>query len=74
MVRGRSRMQILDEVLTLISKGVEKPTNIMQGANLNYPKTQDILGELVDRGLISMEKPDFKDERTTKVYRMSHDE
>jgi len=52
MARKRSRLQIYLEVLRVIKKGVQKPTNIMYKFNLSWIPLMEILNSLINQGLI----------------------
>jgi len=52
MARKRSRLQIYLEVLRVIKKGVQKPTNIMYKCNLSWIPLMEILKSLINQGLI----------------------
>ena len=63
----RSKLEILLEVLSAVSNGVNKPTRIMYSANLSWNPVQKILERLVDQGLLKeIEKTGSK--RTKKEY------
>lgn len=40
------------DILSSVHKGEEKPTRIMYSANLSWKVAQNILGSLVDQGLL----------------------
>jgi len=63
----RSRLEILLEILSAVSNGVNKPTRIMYSTHLSWRPVQEILRSLVDRGLLQeMERTGSK--RTKKEY------
>ena len=63
----RSKLEILLDVLSAVSNGVNKPTRIMYSANLSCNPVQKILERLVDQGLLKeIEKTGSK--RTKKKY------
>jgi len=49
----RSRLEIYLDVLKVIGKGTQKPTQIMYKSNLSWKPLMKILESLVDQGLIS---------------------
>ncbi|MBS7606673.1 MAG: archaellum operon transcriptional activator EarA family protein [Candidatus Bathyarchaeia archaeon] len=54
MVRKRSKMELYLDVLRAISRGVDKPTNIMYKCNLSWANSREILSSLVEQGLITV--------------------
>jgi len=49
----RSRLRIVADILSVISKGARKrKTHIMYGANLSYKLLKQYLGDILDSGLI----------------------
>jgi len=52
----RSRIRLCLDVLKVIGKGVEKPTNIMYKSNLSWITLMEILKLLESEGLIRCEK------------------
>jgi len=52
MTVKRSRLEMCLDVLEKINQGVIKPTNIMYRCNLSWRPLQEILGSLIERGLI----------------------
>jgi len=63
----RSNLEILLDVLSAVSNGVNKPTRIMYSTNLSWKPVQKILERLVDQGLLKeIEKTGNK--RTKKEY------
>jgi len=52
----RGRIRLCLDVLRVISKGVEKPTNIMYKSNLSWGPLMEILELLMREGLIRCEK------------------
>jgi predicted transcriptional regulator len=54
MSRRRSRLEITLNILSIVRKGKDKPTNITYAANLSWKSTQRILSNLVVQGLIEM--------------------
>ena len=48
----RSRLDIVGDVLRVISEGAEKPTNVMFRANLTWPLTVAYLEALVRHGMV----------------------
>ena len=55
MVR-RSRLEIYFEVLEVIEKGVEKPTQVMYKTNLSWITLQEMFGVLKNGGFIREEE------------------
>jgi len=51
----RSRIRLCLDVLRVISRGVEKPTNIMYKSNLSWVTLREILMLLAEEGLIKCE-------------------
>jgi len=51
----RSRIRLCLDVLKVIGKGVEKPTNIMYKSNLSWAPLMEILEALGKEGLIRCE-------------------
>ena len=56
MSRYRSRLEIVRDVLSAVQHGSDKPTHIMYAANLSYRLGQDVLGSLVQHGLLREEE------------------
>jgi len=54
MSKKRSRLEIYLEVLKVIRAGYSKPTNIMYKSNLSWITLQEILGSLVEKGLVAV--------------------
>jgi len=54
------------DVLYVIKRGVQKPTLIMYGSNLDWERTRRILGHMVQEGLIAVELQP----RNRNVYRV----
>jgi len=54
MVRKRSKMELYLEVLRVISRGVNKPTNIMYKCNLSWANSREILNSLLEQNLITV--------------------
>ena len=52
MTGKRSRLEMYLDVLEKISQGISKPTNIMYKCNLSWRPLQEILGLLIEKGLI----------------------
>ena len=52
MTRKRTRLELFIDVLTQLSSGVAKPTNIMYKCNLSWRPLQEILDSMVEQGLI----------------------
>ena len=52
MRRKRSRLEIYLDVLEKINEGIGRPTNIMYKCNLSWRPLREILGTLMNRGLI----------------------
>ena len=52
MTRKRTRLELFIDVLTQLSSGVAKPTNIMYKCNLSWRPLQEILDSMVQQGLI----------------------
>jgi len=50
--RRRSRKEMMLDVLEAVKEGPERPTRIMYRANLSWSICQDLLGHLVERGLV----------------------
>jgi predicted transcriptional regulator len=53
MAGKRSRLEMCLDVLEKINQGVSKPTNIMYRCNLSWRPLREILGSLMERGLIT---------------------
>ncbi|MCX8171452.1 MAG: hypothetical protein N3E47_05715 [Candidatus Bathyarchaeota archaeon] len=53
MVGKRSKLELCLEVLRVIGKGVNKPTNIMYKCNLSWTNCREILEFLIEQNLIS---------------------
>jgi predicted transcriptional regulator len=58
MVR-RSRLEIIFDVLEVISRGVNKPTRIMYKTNLSWTSLHEVFDLLIGRKLIRVE--DYKE-------------
>ncbi len=54
MTRKRTRLELFIDVLTQLSSGVAKPTNIMYKCNLSWKPLQEILDSMVQQGLIEI--------------------
>ncbi|MEM2342104.1 MAG: archaellum operon transcriptional activator EarA family protein [Candidatus Bathyarchaeia archaeon] len=54
MVKKRSKMELYLEVLRTISRGVNKPTNIMYKCNLSWMNSREILNSLVEQNLVTV--------------------
>jgi len=54
MSRRRSRLEILLSILSVVRGGKDKPTNITYAANLSWKRTQGMLSDLVEQGLLEM--------------------
>lgn len=65
MTRKRSRLQIYLNVLKVIAKGVQKPTNIMYKCNLSWIPLMEILNSLLSQGLI--ERMDYDKRRIYEI-------
>jgi len=67
----RGKVEIYIEVLEIVMKGEAKPTRIMYSANLSWKVFQNILTNLITRGLINEnEEPAGKD-RDVKRYEIT---
>ena len=53
MSMRRSKLDIVLNVLSAVKGGIDKPTRIMYSANLSWKPTQNILGSLVEQGLLT---------------------
>ncbi len=51
----RSRLEIYFDILKVIGRGVDKPTQIMYKANLSWETMQDIFETLIKSGFIQEE-------------------
>lgn len=49
----RSSLDFYMDILEVISRGIEKPTNIMSASNTNWPRLQNALVLLLNRGLLN---------------------
>lgn len=56
MSKKRSRLEIYLDVLRAIRAGYSKPTNIMYKSNLSWITLQEILGSLIEKGLVATVK------------------
>jgi len=65
LTRKRSRLQIYLNVLKVIAKGVQKPTNIMYKCNLSWIPLMEILNSLLSQGLI--ERMDYDKRRIYEI-------
>jgi len=68
--RRRSRLDLVLNVLSVVTDGVDKPTRIMYAANLSWKPTQRILDSLVQQGLLR-EIEDTGSRRTKKRYEIT---
>ena len=50
----RSRLEILLSILSVVRGGKNKPTNIVYAANLSWKRTQGMLSDLVEQGLLEV--------------------
>ncbi len=50
----RTRLEIMLNVLTAVSDGVNKPTRIMYAANMSWNPTKKILEKLVGEGFLGV--------------------
>lgn len=66
MVRKRSKMELYLDVLRAISRGVDKPTNIMYKCNLSWANSREILNSLAEQGLITINKNENR-----RIYRIT---
>lgn len=66
MSKRRSRLELYVEVLKVIGKGVNKPTNIMYKCNLSWINLKEILNFLLKQNFISV-----VDEDGRKTYRLT---
>lgn len=57
MTRYRSKLQIIAEILEIVSNGARK-THIMYGANLSYKLLCKYLDEIVECGLVKINRED----------------
>ena len=57
--KRRSRLEIVVDILNVLSRGCRKPTHIAAEANLAYDRMAKIIEELVDRGLVSVRNSEF---------------
>ena len=49
----RSSIEVCVDILEAVSKGIEKPTNIMSASNTNWAKLKDALVVLLSNGLLT---------------------
>lgn len=66
MVRKRSKMELYLDVLRAISRGVDKPTNIMYKCNLSWANSREILSSLLEQGLITVTENENR-----RIYRIT---
>ena len=50
----RSKLDLVLGVLRTVKSGTDKPTRIMYTVNLSWKPTQNILGSLVEQGLLEL--------------------
>lgn len=48
----RSKLDIMLSVLSIVKEGVDKPTRIMYATNLSWNSLKEVLGSLVNQGLL----------------------
>lgn len=66
MARRRSKLELYLEVLKAISKGVNKPTNIMYRCNLSWANSREILKLLLKHNLINV-----VEENGRRIYKLT---
>lgn len=66
MARRRSKLELYLEVLRAVSRGINKPTNIMYKCNLSWAISKEILDSLVEQNFISVIESNGR-----KVYRIT---
>jgi len=52
--RRRSRKEMMLDILEAVKEGPERPTRIMYRANLSWSICQNLLGHLLERGLVRL--------------------
>lgn len=66
----RSRLEIMLGILAAIKGGEDKPTRIMYATNTSWKRTQIILSQLVEQGLLEMRiRPGLSKRRYTITER-----
>ena len=50
----RSRLEIMLGILAVVRDGTEKPTNISYATNTSWKRTQIMLSDLVEQGLLEV--------------------
>jgi len=66
----RSKLEITLNVLRTIESGVDKPTRIMDAANMSWNPTQKVLNTLVQEGHITVSE-EFGTQRAKKRYEIT---
>ena len=54
MSRRRSKLEIMLGILVVVRDGKEKPTNITYATNTSWKRTQIMLSDLVEQGLLEL--------------------
>jgi predicted transcriptional regulator len=56
MAKYRSKLEIVADILYVVRKGAQKKTHIMYKANLSYKLLSRYLTEVLDAGLVTVDK------------------
>ncbi|MGD2201377.1 MAG: winged helix-turn-helix domain-containing protein [Candidatus Bathyarchaeota archaeon] len=68
MVKRRSKLEIMLDVLRVVHDGISKPTRIMYNANMSWNPTQRVLEKLIDEGHILVEEKPSKQRAKKRYY------